>query len=687
MARGHRPPALALLFWLASPLAAAPPLADERLTFTPEPTSTQVAATASFGSRYIVAYLEKVNGVERCLYQIADFEAGTLGAAQIVPLLPGYTAQDRPTVTREDEGTFVVSCQNTRADAQATALVVIPAGQSVGLPPTVIVATDTAPPPDNAGGFYQGILAIDSSKQSPFHGNAYFFSTLRFTNFPDSGGIRMHRRLPGGAWPLTSTAISDTPNFNESPSPFVGNDGRVHVAWYDQFVRDKIWYSASADGGATWSPQSLVGFASRHPDYVDGSTASVCPSVSVEELLLLYGDGTGPTYQVKRSLSSDGGKTWGAPTVIAPAGGDQFLPAVLCDEAGGRAYVAYYQAVGEGNLADVHMVSTTDGGTTWSPPTRLNDVSIDHKAVGALRAGTYSKTLTFTLSTTTPFRARSAVVPGTNVFPIWTALANPGNTDLYTAGTPAGAVPLVAAVLPASRSVQVGTPATLFVTVINAGTVTANQIEIRFLGSAPATFSYQTTDANNLPTGAPNTPVDIPPGQGRTFLVVLTPTAPFPASDILLGFAGTNTAGVRTIVGVNTYLQSASAAPVADLIMLTATPTGGGIVDVPVGGLGAFAMATVNVGAGDTLTISADTGAAALPVSVLVCRTIGGACVAPPALSVTETIGTNETPTYSFFASATAAVAFDPANNRLIISAREAGGALRGRTSLAVRAQ
>ena len=85
---------------------------------------------------------------------------------------------------------------------------------------------------------------------------------------------------------------------------------------------------------------------------------------------------------------------------------------------------------------------------------------------------------------------------------------------------------------------------------------------------------------------------------------------------------------------------------------LVATLSGDGIVNIPgTNGTGIFAVATVNMGAGDTLTVSADAGGAALPVNVFICQTDPqtSACLSPPANSVTTMILTNETPTFGAF--------------------------------------
>src|SRR5262245_3915671 len=92
---------------------------------------------------------------------------------------------------------------------------------------------------------------------------------------------------------------------------------------------------------------------------------------------------------------------------------------------------------------------------------------------------------------------------------------------------------IVAAVLPSSRSVTVGTPATAFATIINGSTTqTASNCRLASLTAVSATFSFQTTDpATNRVTGTPNAPASIPPGGMATFVFAFTPTAPFAAPN------------------------------------------------------------------------------------------------------------------------------------------------------------
>ena len=201
---------------------------------------------------------------------------------------------------------------------------------------------------------------------------------------------------------------------------------------------------------------------------------------------------------------------------------------------------------------------------------------------------------------------------------------------------------LQAAALPSSRSVQVGRLATAFATIINATSAVATACGISPLTGVPATFMYQTTaPSTNVVMGTPNTPVPIPGGGSQTFVFAFSPTGPFPPTNIQLSFDCTNTTPAPVVSGVNTLLLSASTTPVPDIVALAATLNNDGIVNIPgANGTGVFAVATVNVGAGASITASADTGSASLPVSIALCQTnpTTGVCLGPLAGSVTTQI-------------------------------------------------
>jgi len=253
-------------------------------------------------------------------------------------------------------------------------------------------------------------------------------------------------------------------------------------------------------------------------------------------------------------------------------------------------------------------------------------------------------------------------------------------------------VAIVAAVLPASRSAVVGSPVTAFATIINTGTSTATNCEIAPDPTLPLPiyFSYQTTNpATNALIGTLNTPVDIPAGAAQSFVIAETPAATFPTGYGNLLFFCANANGAPQTNGLDTLLVSASTTAVPDVVALAASGDPG-IVDVPgTNGTGVFAVATVNVGTGDTITASASTGGATLPVTLAICQTnpMSGQCLSPPGSMASTTISAGQTPTFGIFVTGNGTVPFDPANNRVFVQFVDSTGALRGETSVAVRTQ
>jgi hypothetical protein len=260
----------------------------------------------------------------------------------------------------------------------------------------------------------------------------------------------------------------------------------------------------------------------------------------------------------------------------------------------------------------------------------------------------------------------------------------------FSQGTPPSS-PLVAAVLPESRSAVVGSTVTAFATIINSGNNTAPSCAIAPIGNLPLAFTYQTTNpTTNALTGTANTPVNIGPGAPQTFVIALTPTAAFNPIQIPFSFACSNVVQAPIETGIDTLLLSASTTPVPDIVALVATASNDGILHIPGAfGASAFAVATVNLGAASSITATANTGATNLPLAISLCETdpTSGQCLQAPSSTVTTTIAANATPTFAVFGQASGAIAFDPVNNRIFVQFASPDGTVRGETSVAVETQ
>ncbi len=288
---------------------------------------------------------------------------------------------------------------------------------------------------------------------------------------------------------------------------------------------------------------------------------------------------------------------------------------------------------------------------------------------------------TFTLPATAPtgaWRARSSSGPGNVVDHTFFVNSSPVQTSI------------VSAILPGGRSVQTSNTATIFATILNASATTARGCTIQPETPLSAGFSFQTTNpATNALTGTPDTAVDIPGNAAQSFVVAITPSPIARIAEavtVTLRMKCANADAAPVFEGVNTLLLSMDSNPVPDVIPIAATVSNDGTVHVPgASGAAFFAAASVNIGAGATLTVAPEvTGSP--PISVTLCETNAttGACLAGPTPSVATSFAPQAVHTFSAFVQANGNVPFNPAGTRIRLSFTDAGGIVRGQTSVAV---
>lgn len=250
----------------------------------------------------------------------------------------------------------------------------------------------------------------------------------------------------------------------------------------------------------------------------------------------------------------------------------------------------------------------------------------------------------------------------------------------------------VAAVAPTGRAVQVGNLVSGFATIINSGSIPAKNCGLGLtLGLPVSGFSYQTTDpSTNTPVGSADTPVDIAAGGSQSYVFSFTPTGVLNAEPVEIAYRCDNMNVVAAIDNVNVFNTTATSDPTADLVSISATVDGDGIVKVPEGGAGAFSIAAINIGVAANVAFAASAvGAQNQAVfTVQVCETDAQAnCLQPPGPIANTVFGANETHTYSVFLFHNgAAVPLDPAKNRIAALFATGGGVTAvGSTGVAVQ--
>lgn len=152
---------------------------------------------------------------------------------------------------------------------------------------------------------------------------------------------------------------------NGSASPF---RGRCYLAYTDNLRGDTLAVVSSSDGGLTWTtPVALP---------VSGAVGALPVVRPTGELVVAYLRGT---QSIGSVVSIDGGATFAAPVTVSDVQVRNALdlrffplPAADVDPVSGRVWVTWHDCrFSVGCTANSVVVSTSDDGRSWTPPTRV----------------------------------------------------------------------------------------------------------------------------------------------------------------------------------------------------------------------------------------------------------------------------------------------------------------------------
>lgn len=252
---------------------------------------------------------------------------------------------------------------------------------------------------------------------------------------------------------------------------------------------------------------------------------------------------------------------------------------------------------------------------------------------------------------------------------------------------------LLASVLPQARSVgmtNISPPATAFATIINPGATTATNCKPS-LGVDPfnpLTLNYQTTNAQNVIVGQPDTSVSIPAGGRQGFVVSLKGATNFGfRTQADLTFVCDN---LRAPVypAVDEFFVNVEASPTPDIIPAAATPSNDGVIRIATrNGAQVMAAAAVNQGATGSITVKPLAVGGGAPVNLSVYETdVNGQPLGQPGASVTSNFVQNAPRYFGVIATATGAIPLQADAVRVVLEFRDSIGTLRGQTSVALTA-
>jgi hypothetical protein len=140
-------------------------------------------------------------------------------------------------------------------------------------------------------------------------------------------------------------------------------------------------YAQSSNRGATFTYMGSLATPSDPNTFMSGDPAVACANASTYYYVSSFLDGTNSISGVSLSTSSDGGKTFATPVVIAPEPSNSHIVdgAWIAVDPGtpGRLYVSYTDLDFSGSICGmesgsavrryaIETVNSADGGTTWS---------------------------------------------------------------------------------------------------------------------------------------------------------------------------------------------------------------------------------------------------------------------------------------------------------------------------------
>ena len=251
--------------------------------------------------------------------------------------------------------------------------------------------------------------AFDPTATADASGNLYvahISTDYDWTNGPASG-LFVHKSTDGGiTWNAPVAVATDGPpisnpdpnyRFNDrcqmtadvNPlSPFYNNLYIVEIkdrGWNNPLLQSDIYFSASNDGGLTWSAQTILN--GSQSSMANMPVPAVAPDGTIYVSWLDYNVQTGGTGTIYLDVSTDGGVTWlttdlTVMTIPLPPlnlnGGSDVLakgaPVIHTSPFNSQEIYIVFAAVAlTGDEGNIIFIKSTDGGVTWTSGIMVND--------------------------------------------------------------------------------------------------------------------------------------------------------------------------------------------------------------------------------------------------------------------------------------------------------------------------
>src|ERR1039457_4099321 len=265
-----------------------------------------------------------------------------------------------------------------------------------------------------SGGIYQ--LASDPWLSFSPDGRTLYAASLVFDAVNPLNGVLVSTSSNGGStWRKPVTVIRDTKaayiDDKEAVSADPTDPAGAYVVWDRQDETrhggQPVWFSKTTNRGRSWSKPRIIDDPTAQGGSTEGNIITVLPDGTLVDVFLYAaiglvppdvagvpayaaaaatGAGAVPT-EIRAIVSRDKGRTWSGPVTVARIGfrdhdfdpdtGQRIrtggnIPAVAVDPRTGRLYGTWAGAGMSSSGSAIGIVSSSDGGLTWTPPLRIS---------------------------------------------------------------------------------------------------------------------------------------------------------------------------------------------------------------------------------------------------------------------------------------------------------------------------
>jgi hypothetical protein len=236
-------------------------------------------------------------------------------------------------------------------------------------------------------------LMVDNLPSSPFEGRLYSAWTVFIGGSPDNNDIAIAFSSNGGDNWSSPENISNNVfagSHNQGINVQTGPNGEVYAAWvvYDSWPSDEtaIGFNKSTDGGVSWAGEARIlsnikgirittlphentranSYPSMAVDVSGGARRGWIYIVWTNQGVPGVNTGDADIYIVR---STNGGSDWSTPVRVNTdeTSNSQWFPWITCDPMTGDLFVIFYDRRDDpGNLlTTAYVAHSTDGGATW----------------------------------------------------------------------------------------------------------------------------------------------------------------------------------------------------------------------------------------------------------------------------------------------------------------------------------